>query len=111
MKLLIDQNISIRVVDSISDIFPDSQHVLSVSLNDASDLEIWEYASKNDFTLISTEEQSFDRNIVSKDGPKIIYVKGELMNTTKLEWTLRVNEDMVNEFISEESTTCLQLSV
>jgi predicted nuclease of predicted toxin-antitoxin system len=111
MKLLIDQNISNRMVNSISDIFPGSKHVLGLSLNDASDTELWEYALENDFALISTEEQMFDRNIVSEKCPKIIYVKGELMNTTKLEWALRVNEEIIHEFMDEGSTWCLQLTL
>lgn len=40
MKLLFDQNISPRLVDSLADIFPGSIHVINVKLDKAFDSEL-----------------------------------------------------------------------
>lgn len=42
--LLFDQNISFRVVNKLLDLFSDSIQVKQASLENKSDMEIWEYA-------------------------------------------------------------------
>ena len=44
MKLLLDQNLSPRLVARLADLFPDSQHVSYVGLDRASDRAVWDYA-------------------------------------------------------------------
>ncbi|HYO45355.1 MAG TPA: DUF5615 family PIN-like protein [Gemmatimonadota bacterium] len=44
MKLLFDANISHRLADSLSDLYPGSVHVRLVGLQRATDREIWDYA-------------------------------------------------------------------
>jgi len=46
MKLLYDQNLSHRLVALLSDLFPDSEHVRNVGLQEADDRQIWEYAKQ-----------------------------------------------------------------
>ena len=51
MKLLFDENLSPKLVASLADIYPDSNHVHRVGLGGATDNEVWEYALKNAYTL------------------------------------------------------------
>ncbi len=46
MKLLFDQNISFRLVKRIKDIFPEAKQVRELLLENATDIEIFEYAIK-----------------------------------------------------------------
>ena len=55
MKLLFDQNISIKLCRSLAELFPDSNHVRLVELASASDRAVWEYAKINNFTLVSLD--------------------------------------------------------
>ena len=52
MKLLLDQNISFRVVDLIAGKFPNSKQVKDVGLEDSRDSDIWDYAKSNLFTIV-----------------------------------------------------------
>jgi predicted nuclease of predicted toxin-antitoxin system len=47
MKLLLDQNISYRLVRDLKFIVSELDHVKFVGLQDAEDYEIWEYAKHN----------------------------------------------------------------
>ena len=49
MKLLLDQNISRRILPQISEQFPESAHVYLLGLQEADDITIWDYAKKNGF--------------------------------------------------------------
>jgi predicted nuclease of predicted toxin-antitoxin system len=55
MKLLFDQNLSPRLVTRLADLFPDSDHVYPLGLDQALDIEVWNYARDNDFILVSKD--------------------------------------------------------
>jgi predicted nuclease of predicted toxin-antitoxin system len=40
MKLLFDQNLSLRLVNSLSDLYPDSNHVYQLSIDRAPEKEV-----------------------------------------------------------------------
>lgn len=44
MKLLLDHNLSPRLVFRLADLYPNSQHVFPLDMGEAKDTDIWEYA-------------------------------------------------------------------
>ena len=60
MNILLDQNISFRVVSLLSITFDNIKQVKQLGLTDASDLEIWKYALKNKFTVITFDSDFID---------------------------------------------------
>ena len=111
MKFLIDQNISKRIIESISDISPEAMHIKDLEFSDSSDFDLWAYALKNNFILTSTDKEVFNRSIISNPSPKIIYVEGDVITTNKMEWAIRINQETIEQFLEEKSTTCLILKV
>ena len=65
MKLLLDQNISRKLVDELEDLFPRLNHVYLLGLHKASDEKIWNYARKNGFTIV-TQDSDFVEKISSR---------------------------------------------
>jgi predicted nuclease of predicted toxin-antitoxin system len=55
MKLLFDQNLSPRLPQLLSDLFPGSIHVREASLTEAEDTAIWDYAKANGFVIVSKD--------------------------------------------------------
>ncbi|MGH7793895.1 MAG: DUF5615 family PIN-like protein [Candidatus Binatia bacterium] len=51
MKLVFDQNLSLRLPRILGDIYPESVHVRVINLRDATDTQIWEYAKTQDFVI------------------------------------------------------------
>jgi len=60
VKLLLDQNISFRVSRLLSGTFEHVQQIKEIGLVDASDLEIWNYAYKNDFVIVTFDSDFVD---------------------------------------------------
>lgn len=56
MKLLCDANISPRLVELLSDLFPESTHVSRVDLERADDRAVWDDAIEHGFVLVSKDE-------------------------------------------------------
>ena len=112
MKLLIDQNISHRIIDSISDIYPESVHLKDIHLLHNSDLELWEFALNNHYVLVTTDLEACNRNVLENNSPKIICISSEVVTTTKVEWVLRVHFETIQQFITgEDFTNCLVIKV
>lgn len=55
MKLLLDENLSRRLVPQLADLFPGSTHVASVGLLQATDARLWEYAKAHDFAIVTAD--------------------------------------------------------
>ncbi|GHV59824.1 hypothetical protein FACS1894182_14480 [Bacteroidia bacterium] len=64
MKLLFDQNISFRILRLLPERFTDSRQVCSVGLNDHNDMEIWQYAKQNGFTVVTFDADFFDISVL-----------------------------------------------
>ena len=70
MKLLFDQNISFRLLNQISDDFPDTLQVKEAGFENSSDSEIWEYARKHNFTIVTFDSDFYDLSVIKGFLPK-----------------------------------------
>jgi predicted nuclease of predicted toxin-antitoxin system len=55
MKLLFDQNLSFKLCQTVTDLFPESNHVRLLGLSEVGDRFLWDYAKSNDFTIVSQD--------------------------------------------------------
>lgn len=60
MKLLFDQNLSHKLVLQLADIFPDSAHVRQISLRDADDRTVWDYARDHECIIVTKDSDFAD---------------------------------------------------
>ena len=64
MKLLFDQNISFKVAKRIQDNFPNAQHVSDLRIETYNDLEIWDYAKANDYSIVTFDGDFIDLSML-----------------------------------------------
>ena len=55
MKLLLDENLSPKLIDRLADLYPGSVHVRDVGLAAALDLKVWQYAGEQHFVIVSKD--------------------------------------------------------
>jgi predicted nuclease of predicted toxin-antitoxin system len=72
MKLLFDQNISFRIVSKIITKFPDSKHVSDVGLLGAKDAQIWQFARKGGFVIVTFDSDYYDMALIQGCPPRVI---------------------------------------
>ncbi|MDQ6479106.1 DUF5615 family PIN-like protein [Dyadobacter sp. LHD-138] len=76
MKFLFDENISYRIVKKLSEIIPNCLHVSQTGLHKpASDRQIWRYAQKYDFTIVTFDEDFQDLVNLNGFPPKVILLR------------------------------------
>ncbi|MBX2897861.1 MAG: DUF5615 family PIN-like protein [Cyclobacteriaceae bacterium] len=84
MKLLLDENVSFRILNSLLSIFPESAHV-SKDGSIKSDVEIFQYAKRNGFTILTFDEDFYDLQLIKGFPPKIIWLRvGNISNLNLL---------------------------
>lgn len=75
MKLLLDENLSPRLVTPLSRMFPGSRHVEDCGLDAAEDEEIWRYALDHGFAIVSKDSDFYDLAVVRGSPPKVIWLR------------------------------------
>ncbi|MBD2695196.1 DUF5615 family PIN-like protein [Anabaena catenula] len=110
MKLLLDENLSDRIVDKILDLYPDSQHVKTLGLINTDDAIIWEFAKMNNFVIISKDSDFHQRSLLYGHPPKFIYLRIGNSPTSKIVQILRDNLSTITQFDSSDTESILVLT-
>jgi predicted nuclease of predicted toxin-antitoxin system len=109
MKLLLDENLSDKIVRRISALYPDSAHVKNLALNNTDDAVIWEYAKRNNFVIVSKDSDFYQRSLLYGHPPKFIYLRIGNSSTSKVAQILRDNFDTICQFEAGELESILVL--
>lgn len=101
MKLLLDQNLSHRLVSALRQEYPHSQHVRHVGLSEAPDDEVWHYAAQQGFTLVTKDADFHQRSFLFGHPPKVVWIRRGNCSTTAIEQLLRIHQAHLIQFASD----------
>jgi predicted nuclease of predicted toxin-antitoxin system len=113
MKLLFDQNISFKVVKGLKREFPLAKQVRELGLENSTDKEIWQYAKKERYTIVTFDSDFYDLTLLLGIPPKVIWLRFGNTSTDNLISILRENQNIINEFINNpdyKQVGCLEIS-
>jgi predicted nuclease of predicted toxin-antitoxin system len=111
LKLLLDENLSPRLVGSINDLYPGTQHVRQCGLKSTPDDEVWQYAKENGFAIVSKDSDFSDRSVLYGIPPKVIWLRIGNCTTVRAAFVLRDAFPRIQAFLAakEESSLILTL--
>jgi predicted nuclease of predicted toxin-antitoxin system len=76
MKLLLDANISWKLIKSLSSVFGECTHVDLIGLTvPAKDIDIWNYALENEYIIITKDNDFLDLLELKGFPPKVVLIK------------------------------------
>ena len=104
MKLLLDENLSDRIIHRIIDLYPDSEHVKTLALTNTDDAVIWEYAKANNFVIVSKDSDFYQRSLLYGHPPKFVYFRVGNSSTSKIIQILRNSFDIISQFRNGEES-------
>ena len=85
MKLLFNHNLSPRLVWLLADLYPNSQHVFLLEMDQEDDRVIWDYALQNDYTIVTRDSDYSDLSLVRGFPPKVIWIRCGNCSTSTIE--------------------------
>jgi predicted nuclease of predicted toxin-antitoxin system len=110
VKLLLDENLSDRIIHTIVNLYPNSEHVKTLGLINTDDTLIWEYAKINAFVIVSKDSDFHQRSLLYGHPPKFIYLRIGNCPTSKITQILRDNLDVIVQFENSETESLLVLA-
>ena len=109
MKLLLDENLSDRVIPLIADLYPGSAHVKSHDLIHTDDSVIWSFARQHRYTIVSKDADFHQRSLVFGHPPKLIFLKLGNSPTSKVTELLRFHHGLILAFDADADSSILIL--
>ncbi len=110
MKLLIDQNISYRILRKLKSFPAEIMHVKEVALLDSSDYTIFMYCQKNQFDAILTMDDDFVKLLnLHSPPPKVIWIRTGNCSTEYLAELILNRSASIKTFIEDPEFTLYEL--
>jgi len=109
MKLLLDENLSRRVVPFIQDSYPGSTQITLLDLEQADDKFIRKYAIDNHFVIVTKDADFYEMNMVYGQPPKIIWLKIGNQSKASTIKVLQDNVEAINQVLVTEDKDCIEL--
>jgi len=109
MKFLFDQNISFRILKSLPNIFAESSHVKKEGLINSPDKEIWEFARRNDYTIVTQDSDFNDLNSLYGFPPKVIWIRTGNLKTQLIVDILLDHLSEIEKFINDDTFGCFEI--
>ncbi len=93
MKLLLDQNLSRRLLPALKSHFPGSSQTALLGLDKSTDLQIWEFARKENFAIVTKDADFIEMALLKGWPPKIVRLDlGNVTNDLVLACLLKHRE-------------------
>ena len=110
MKLLLDENLSRRLVPFLQQDYPGSSQVLLLGLGSATDTEVWQFAKDEGFVIVTRDADFEELSLVWGQPPKVIWLKTRNQSRAT---TLKIFLDgraMIEDALLNDGQACVEVS-
>ncbi len=109
MKLLLEENILFRVLKLITSIFPESIHVSNSGDSVKEDLEIFDFAKVNGFTIVTFDEDFYEIQLMKGHPPKIVWLRFGNSSNLRVTSKLIESKSAIISFLSDSDAGILEI--
>lgn len=109
MKLLLDENLSRRIVPFIQESYPQSTQVALIGLEQMNDRELRQYAIDNDFIIATKDADFYEMNLLYGQPPKIIWLKMGNQSKAATINALINNREFIYQALIVEDKECVEI--
>ncbi len=109
MKLLLDQNLSYKLLKQLGPYFPASEHVRLLGMAERDDRLIWQYAKNNGYVIVT---QDADFELLSQlrgFPPKVVWLRCGNTASANILHLLIENHELLQAFAADDLVACLEL--
>ena len=106
MKLLLDANLSPKLVSRLGELFPGSTHVFDTGMaGSTADTRIWDFAGANGFMIVTADSDFLDLAKSRGAPPKVVQLENCNYRTSRVESLLRRHAIRIAELEQSSRTT------
>ena len=101
MKLLFDENLSRKLVSRLAELYPGSAHVVEFDLLERPDREIWDFARKGGFVIVTTDADFYELAAALGPPPKVVWLRRWTHPTRDAEFVRRRDAIRITDFVAD----------
>lgn len=109
MKLLLDQNLSFRLLEKLEPAYPGSTQVKFVDLDQADDLTVWQFSKDNGFVIVTKDSDFHEFSLLYGNPPKVIWLKCGNKPKWYVLGLLLNNQEQIEAFYEDAASSCLEV--
>lgn len=109
MKLLLDENVSRRLVPFLQTDYPESSHVVLVGLEQAGDRQIWLYAKEHGYVLVTKDSDYRDLSTLLGSTPQVILLLMSNSDKARLLKTLIDRKEDIRRLLASQDVGCIEI--
>ena len=108
MKLLLDENLSRKIVPFLQALYPGSSQVVLEGLERADDPEIWQYAREHGFVIVTRDSDFRELSLLRGAPPKIIWLRAGNVSKARVIQLLNENCEAIMASLAEPGKDCIE---
>lgn len=109
MKLLLDENLSRRVVPFIQDSYPGSTQVTLLGLEQVDDKALRQYAITHDFVIATKDADFYEMNLLYGPPPQIIWLKMGNQSKSATIKALLDNKTIIEQALVQDAKAFIEI--
>jgi predicted nuclease of predicted toxin-antitoxin system len=109
MKLLLDENLSRRIIPALQEAYPDSTQIALLGLNEATDREIWGYAREEGFSLVTQDADFHELSLLEQGQPLVIWLRCGNTDKKTILAKLIANRQQIEEANQNDEIWCIEI--
>jgi predicted nuclease of predicted toxin-antitoxin system len=109
MKLLLDENLSRRVVPFLQNDFPGSSQVALIGLERVSDRTIWDYARANNFSIVTRDTDFGELSALLGAPPQVVWIRTPNLSKSSLLKLLLGSKEAIIDALQTRGARCIEL--
>ena len=109
MRLLFDQNLSPRLVNRLADLYPGSSHVYLLGIDRADDKEVWDYAKREGYLIVTKDADFNDLCLLLGFPPNVVWIRRGNCKVADIEAMLRNHYSNVDALAKDSENGVIAL--
>lgn len=109
MKLLLDQNLSRRLLTELEPLFPGSTQVALCGLDTATDQVLWDYALTNGFCIVTKDADFLELAALRGSPPKILRLNLGNVSNARIKEVLQAQAKPILAFLQDAAEGVLEI--
>ncbi len=109
MKLLLDENLSRRIIPTIIGAYPESTQVALLAMDAYADEVLWAFARDNGYILVTKDSDFNDLSTLYGYPPKVIWLKCGNQPKQRITEILLAIQNEVQAFVNHPDLACLEV--
>jgi predicted nuclease of predicted toxin-antitoxin system len=110
MKLLLDENLSRRLVPFLQHDYADSTQVVLIGMASATDKEVWQKARDENFVIVTRDADFQELSLVWGQPPKVIWLKTPNQSRAGTLKVLLDNKEVIEEALVTQGMASVEIA-